>query len=329
MACPTDVRLVAQLCRGHAAFEDPAPGFTVVRVTPSPFVNMSELSPPSTFVLAAVRNLGSVDVDIRWSSCEQVWENCCKTTVGAWPAQPVPPLAGRCAMPIRSCKPPAYSHWDYWHRSPSAAGQHSTFLHAQGTFEFLLAERDPEDDSNAYTNRDVGLVLLPDMWGQWKGGHWGVFMQAYRPDTINFLDRDLLTTVKSGVFCGKNLLDGAVDEWYPRLSSCNNVADLDPDARREWNDRFRRFGGDWLLAPRHDMQRSDVRETLRERALASQWGWIACDLVEAKKQWVAAVKLQRAVKRSLADPDFALCRLRLAREYEGLTSKPNTHISCI
>lgn len=318
MACPTDERLLAQLARGHAAFEDPAPGFSVIRVTPAPSADMSLLSPPGTWLLGAVRNMGPASVELCWSpSVWKTWENCLKTTIAAWPAKPVPPLAGRCAMPV--------THISYHcTNEPGASSHQPMFLHAQGTLEFLTVERHPEDNTNMYTNSTPGIVLLPDMWCEWLRGHWGVMMQAYRITVIRMKDRDLLRQAKWTVVNDKSppvyhdqvcAHVKALREWGRRLMA-HKITDVTPALRKEWNECFERFGGDWLMASNHDMTREDMKEYLRARAAANKW-WIATDLKEAQEN-AAAAKLQKAFKHSLANPEFAVCRTRLSREFQDM-----------
>lgn len=322
--------MLCELGRGHAAFERPAAGFTVVPVTLAKPTVVSVLLPENTWVLAAVRNLGPTAVDAVWSCANISSCNFCtaKTAVGGWPALPVPPFANRFALPACRgvCPGNALQYHDLW-------------LHAAGSLELLAAERDPQDATPLYSIYAPGLAVLEDGRALWRSGMMTAATDPWRPWVLT--DWELIRKAvwaatqrvdEPAPALGAELLLGrneasrtdpgahwtALREWGARFAG-RELFDVTPEERRQWNARFAQYGSGWMVAPRFALSEQEQQEYALARARADGW-WIATDL-RLLLERAAARKLQRAFKRSLADPGYLVCRRRLLREHASLAGE--------
>lgn len=309
--CKIDARLLGQLFRGHQAFEQPAPGFAVVRLELRHPTNISALVLPSVWLLASVRNVGPCPVTLHWSCSAHCSIEGEGTSVEPWPANPKPPLSGRFAMPCRSCDSNLTEH-------PS--NYHDTWLHGttDTALEILTVMRG-EDDTSMYTNWQFGVALAKGgcwLWGSGMFGSWDPY------DKWHVVKSDMLLVLQA-----RCILDGATratpdeailsklrdwEDW----SVTKDVFSISPETRLRWNRSFHQFGSRWVLAPDPEYTQESIAAWKRAGAAANGW-WIATDLY-AIIQRTFAIRLQGLFRRSLADPHFDVCRRRLLREFEDL-----------
>lgn len=332
--CKTDVCLVDELRRGHRAFEEPAGAFHVVRVEGACVTNISSLVLPSVWLLAAVRNLGSSPVTLHWSCCDTWTDPESWTALAPWPAQPLPPLGGRYALPCRN-------NGDV-RMTDHPTEYHDTWLHVSSitpiTLEILTAER-LVDDTSMYTSRQPGVAFLNAGYSQWASG---MFTAWFRHCTWNAAhnDKDLIRKAKwaatrrleeSAAEVGKDLLmlggnaatiqdPGAhwslLREWGVRIGNAA-FEDLSAQTRLDWNNTFKRYGSEWLLVPDEQYTQQSLHDWRHARACTDGW-WVATDIHAVVQLVPFAIKLQRAFRRCLADPSFAVCRRRLEREFRDM-----------
>lgn len=337
--CKTDVLLINELKRGHRAFDEPGSGFNVVRLELSNLnpVNVSALVLPSVWLLAAVRNLGSSPVTMYWSSCD-TWRDCfTATALEPWPTRPIPALAGKYALPCRHENCDNLDH---------ASMYHYTWLQGSNetptTLEILTADRAAGDDTVMYTSHNFGVGLMEEgcfVWGCGMFSSWGRYcrheaeyieneiVRKARWSAANEMDSNSMSFLW---LCGNQATrdnPGAhwslLREWAMRIPP-NGGADtrvnggLCAGTRLQWNEAFKQYGGNWVLPPDPQYTMQSLRQWQYERACADGW-WQATDM-QAIMRASFVIKLQRAVRRCLADPHYAVCRRRLQREFSDMGS---------
>ncbi len=328
--------MLCELKRGHDAFAEPAVGFTVTKLTGTDnFFNVSSMVPADTCVVVAIRNMGSTHVTVSWSFSNTIYDDMEWTQVNLSPARPIPALGGHYALPCNGTA-------GYEPDNINAVCYHNLWLHirhdsryAECNFELLTCSRDHLDKSVMYSNKQTGVAVPGNTQWRWQSGM--MIIIELSPCHWRSQDRELIRKAKwasshrthedAGIV-GKDLLlapnrttvENPATHWLTLRTfgslllrtPANDQNEISAKFRADWNASFARFGADWLMNPYADMSMDDCREHCLLRARSNDW-WVATDLT-AVLEHQATLRLQKAIRVCLSDPEYCICRRRLQYE---------------
>ena len=330
--------MLEELRRGGDAFDKPAAGFAVAKLSQDDkAVNISSVVPADTCVVVAVRNLGSVNpsASIGHTLHDSKFISEDWTVVEA-SARPIPALGGRYAMPCHGTT-------EHVQEDINAVQYHHLWLHTKDgddtvKIELLTCVRG-RDDSDMYSNKRPGTAVFSSSEWRWQSGMMG--WRELSPYDWKFHDWDLLRKAiwasshrkdEDPGLVGKelilapnqNTIDNPAAHWIALKIFGSQVSqklpetpnDISSEFRTEWNACFIKFGSAWLMNPYPEMTLENCRDHCLLKARVNKW-WTATDLA-AILETQAAAKIQKACRACLSDPQFRICRQRLQHEFQEM-----------
>ena len=186
--------MLEELRRGGDAFDKPAAGFAVAKLSVSDnSVNISSVVPADTCIVVAVRNLGSGPVSINWSFSSNPRYVSEEWTVMKAFAGPIPALGGHFAIPCNGTM-------KYVPDNCNAACYHDLWLHVKfdaassATVDLLTCKQDALDTSDMYSNKRPGTAVFGSSEWRWQSGMMG--SRELSPYDWSLHDKELLRKAK-------------------------------------------------------------------------------------------------------------------------------------